>query len=269
MSESTAEPRYAMALVDADEERIRLEQLEALNDDATLRRIDRIGVGPGWRCVEIGAGAGSIARALAARVGATGHVVAADRDPRFLSDFVGPNSEVVTHDITTGPVRDSSGNSGFDFAHCRAVLAHVEDLAAAAENVLRTVRPGGWLLCEEPDYGSITPCDPDHPRAAAFNAYLASVLRGDRMDAFAGRHVFEALRQLGLEELSSDCHSAIAVGGGERARYRKHTMEIVREMAVAGGSYTEASFQALLDCFDDPSFAYFDNTWVASFGRAR
>jgi len=261
-----AEARYAMAGIDADAERARLEKLERLNDAASLRRIDAIGVGPGWRCVEIGAGAGSIARGLAKRVGPGGLVVAADRDPRFLTGqkgFEGPGRSVVTHDITQGPVPPAD----FDFAHCRAVLAHVEDLAGAAEQVVASLRPGGWVLCEEPDYGVMEACDPNHPRAPVFAAYLAAMTRGDRMDAYAGRHVFEVLRRTGLEEISTDSHGAIAIGGSFRAQYRKHTMENARELALASGSYSEASFQALLDLFDDPSFAYFDNSWVATMGR--
>ncbi|MGI9598363.1 MAG: hypothetical protein ACR2QK_19520, partial [Acidimicrobiales bacterium] len=109
------QPRYAMAGVDEDAERGRLERLQELNDPATLRRIDGIGIGSDWRCVEIGAGAGSIAIGLVDRVGPDGLVVATDRDPRFLTDFAGPGREVLTHDIGDGPVPPSD----FDFAHCR------------------------------------------------------------------------------------------------------------------------------------------------------
>ena len=56
---STDEPRYAMARVDHEAELARLRMLEALNDEASLRRLDAIGIESGWRCLEIGAGAGS------------------------------------------------------------------------------------------------------------------------------------------------------------------------------------------------------------------
>ncbi len=260
---ASEEPRYAMANVAHEAERARLEKLEAINDEATLRRFDEIGVAAGWRCLEVGAGAGSIARALAARVGPAGHVVAADMDPRFLDDFAGPNTSVVKHDITHGPVPPAD----FDFAHCRAVLAHVAEIPAAAANLVASVRPGGFVLCEEPDYGAIEPCDSEHPRAPVFRDYVAGMTRGERMDAFAGRHVLEALRELALEDVRADAVSAVAWGGTPRALYRKHTMENAREMAIGSGRYTEASFQALLDCFDDPSFAYIDNLWVGIRGR--
>lgn len=262
-SMSTDEPRYAMARVDHEAELARLRMLEAINDEATLRRLDAIGIESGWRCLEVGAGAGSIARVLATRVGAKGEVVAADMDPRFLDDFEGTSTRVITHDITHGPV--SPGD--FDFVHCRAVLAHVADLPAAAAQLVACIRPGGLVLCEEPDYGAIEPCDPTHPRASAFREYIAGILRGERMDAFAGRHTWQALREAGLEELQADAVSALVWGGTPRALYRKHTMENARELALDGGSYSEDSFQALLDCFVDPSFAYIDNLWIGVAGR--
>jgi SAM-dependent methyltransferase len=260
---SDQEPRYAMARVDPDAERRRLEKLERINDPATRRRLDAIGVRSGWRCVEVGAGAGSIARELAERVGPKGEVVAVDMDPRFLDDFGGPGRRVLAHDITEGPVPPSD----FDFVHCRAVLAHVADLANAARNLMACVRPGGWLLSEEPDYGAAEPCDPEHPRAKVFSDYIASTLRGDRMDPFAGRHTYQALLDAGLEDTETDAAGAIVRGGSFRALYRKHTMENARELALRSGRYTELSFQALLDCFEDPTFSYIDAFWVGVTGR--
>jgi hypothetical protein len=43
------------------EERSRLGSLEAALDPGTIRHLTSLGVGPGWNCLEAGAGAGSIA----------------------------------------------------------------------------------------------------------------------------------------------------------------------------------------------------------------
>ncbi len=255
--------RYALASVDHASELSRLEKLQTINDPATLSRLEEIGVAAGWRCLEVGAGAGSIARALAARVGSGGEVVAADIDPRFLADFAGENRRVLRHDLSKGPVPPAD----FDFAHARALLAHIEDLPGAVRHLVESVRPGGIVLCEEPDYGACEPCDASHPRAPVFRSYVEGVLAGDRMDPFAGRHVHAAMRELGLVDLRSSAISELVEGGSFRARYRKETMENVRDMAIVHGSYTERSFQELMDCFDDPSFCYVDVLWVGVWGR--
>ena len=59
-------------------ERQRLAAIEAGLDPFTTECLEGIGVGPGWHCLEIGAGAGSIAAWLRHRVGRDGRVVATD-----------------------------------------------------------------------------------------------------------------------------------------------------------------------------------------------
>jgi len=257
------EPRYALAGVELEAERGRLRRLEGLQDGASLRRLDALGVAAGWRCLEVGAGAGSVARALAERVGVQGEVVAADRDPRFLDDFPGPGRRVVTHDITTGPVPPAD----FDLVHCRAVLAHVEDLPGAVRNLVACARKGGLVLVEEPDYAGFEACDPAHPRAEVFARFAASMKRGDRMHPDAGRRVFAAMIEAGLEDVACDATSAIVRGGSPRARYRRHTMENARALSIASGAWSEEGLDALLACFEDPSFHYVDNLWVGVSAR--
>jgi 2-polyprenyl-3-methyl-5-hydroxy-6-metoxy-1,4-benzoquinol methylase len=63
-----------------DLERSRLSLLEQYHDPLTVSQLDAIGVGEGWRCPDVGAGAGSVTRMLAERVGSTGSVLAVDLD---------------------------------------------------------------------------------------------------------------------------------------------------------------------------------------------
>ena len=126
MTEQTAanEPNYVMAGAEHAKEIGRLQKLEAVRDRDTIHYIDTIGVAEGWRCVDVGAGAGSVARHLSTLTGPDGVVVAADMDTRFLGDFNGPGQSALVHDITSGPVPPQD----FDFAHCRALLTHVKEL---------------------------------------------------------------------------------------------------------------------------------------------
>ncbi len=162
-----------------------------------------------------------------------------------------------------GPVRPG----GFDFAHCRAVLAHVGHLETAVRHVVQSVRPGGWILCEEPDYGPMEACDPEHPHARDLAAFRSIMTRGGRMDGYAGRNVFKALRAEKLTELETDTHGAIAIGGTLRAQFRRDSLEIVRSLVLASGAFSRARFDRMLAAFDDPTFAYIDNAWIATRGR--
>ena len=53
----------------------------------TIRHLQALGVSKGWRCLEIGAGAGSIAAWLCEQVDADGSVVAIDLDTRLIDDM--------------------------------------------------------------------------------------------------------------------------------------------------------------------------------------
>ena len=56
----------------------RLRLMSDLLDPSGEFHLLRIGVATGWRCLEIGAGNGSLSQWLAQRVGPTGHVIASD-----------------------------------------------------------------------------------------------------------------------------------------------------------------------------------------------
>src|SRR5438132_5490773 len=82
-------------------ERERLAAIEAVGNPLTIECLEKIGVGEGWRCLEVGAGAGSIAEWLSRKVGPGGKVVATDLQVKFLEAIAAPNLEVRKHDITT------------------------------------------------------------------------------------------------------------------------------------------------------------------------
>lgn len=67
---------YFAADAEAGAELARLRLIEAECDRHSFRYLDAIGVDTGWRCLEVGAGGGSVVRWLSERVGAKGHVVA-------------------------------------------------------------------------------------------------------------------------------------------------------------------------------------------------
>ena len=153
---------YVHADAAFDDELGRLRLLEAHYDPHTFRRLRMFGPLAGDRCLEVGAGAGSVARWLAAQVGPFGQVVATDTDPRFLADAEQAGVEVRRHDILAGPLEPGR----YDLVHCRALLCHLADPRQAVRNLAAAVRPDGWLLIEDADYVSLVVAEPGHPRAS-------------------------------------------------------------------------------------------------------
>jgi ubiquinone/menaquinone biosynthesis C-methylase UbiE len=128
--------------------RRRLALLEHYLDPITHRRLFGLGLSKGWHCLEIGGGAGSVARWLCAQVGADGRVVGTDIDPRFLEEIREPNFEAWKHDITV----DRLPTGEFDLVHTRWVLQHLADPEPAIDRMIAALRPGGWLLIEGMDF---------------------------------------------------------------------------------------------------------------------
>lgn len=127
--------------------RRRLDMLEAVCDPDTFRRLDGLGVRPGWRCLDLGAGGGSVARRLCDLVGASGSVVAVDLEPRFLLADPRPNMEILAHDL----VADGIPGEGYDLIHARCLLQHLPGRDGLLAEMVKRLRPGGTILLEEAD----------------------------------------------------------------------------------------------------------------------
>src|SRR5882762_7784907 len=134
----------------------RFDALASLFDSGTKRHVEALGPIENWRCLEVAAGGGSIARWLAARVGKGGSVVATDIDVRHLQDLSLPNLEIVQHNI----LDDALPEPAFDLVHTRLLLVHLPRREDALDRMISALRPGGWLLAEEFDSVS-TRADPE------------------------------------------------------------------------------------------------------------
>ncbi|WP_019927387.1 methyltransferase domain-containing protein [Nocardia sp. BMG111209] len=179
-------------------ERARLEALARLWDAGTMRLVEEIGLGPGMRCLEAGAGTGSVAAALAGIVGDEGHVLAVDRDIRFLDDLP-PQVEVRCADILT----DDLPPARFDLVHARLLVAHLHPHREALRRLAAAVAPGGWLLVEEVDWTYADRVEPDAPVHTAMLAALTEIMGAGGFDATYGRRLLGDTRTLGFTDVSA------------------------------------------------------------------
>ncbi len=104
-------------------ERERLAVIERYLDAYSMARLEALGLTEGWRCLDVGAGGGSLTRRICECVGREGSVLAVDLDPRFLEQIELPNLEVGQLDIVSGELPGDA----FDLVHARYVLEHVPE----------------------------------------------------------------------------------------------------------------------------------------------
>ncbi len=128
--------------------------LRSLRDDVYRRplavALERLGIGSGWKCADVGAGGGDVAVALAEIVGKTGRVYAVDSDPRtrdVVAAAAAAHSQVIA---ITQAGEDLLLPEAVDLAFCRFLLMHVYEPSAVLERMRRAVRPGGFLVAQEP-----------------------------------------------------------------------------------------------------------------------
>ena len=131
-----------------------LSELRYLRDDVYRRplatALERLGLGEGWRCADVGAGAGDVAIELAHRVGRGGRIYAVDIDPA-TRDAVAESAATFAQVIAlTQAVEELLLPEEVDLAFCRFLLLHVHDPAVALRSMAATLRPDGWLVVQEP-----------------------------------------------------------------------------------------------------------------------
>jgi SAM-dependent methyltransferase len=246
--------------------RARLDAVEAFLDPGTIRALDGLGVGAGWRCLELGAGGGSIAAFLSDRVGPAGRVVATDLDTRYLAERAGAaNVEIRRHDIVADPLEAGV----FDLVHARLVLEHIPKRDAALAKLARSLRPGGWLLLEAVDYVSGVPVSEigaaEHARSqdVRLREFGAAGLKADY-----GRHLPRLLRAAGLVDVGNEGRVFVMEGGSPGARWFQLSMEQVRDRLVGPGKLSDPQVDRMLGFFAEPEWAALSPIIFAAWGRA-
>src|SRR5579884_3420851 len=207
-------------------ERLRL--LGEWRDPITLSRMEALGLGPGWRCLEVGVGGGSTARAMAERVGPTGRVTAADINPGFLAVLDGvPGIEVRHCDVR----RDDFPPASFELIHTRLVLEHLPDRVDVMRRMAGWLAPGGWVLFEEPDTAAAE-ASPNRLWARHFEAYDSD----PGYDVRTGRVLAAEVASLGLlTDVGLEIDTAVVRGGTDLARWYAMTIDAVRSGLTSQG----------------------------------
>jgi SAM-dependent methyltransferase len=244
----------------------RLSSLEEWLDPGTIRHLRAAGVSAGWRCLEVGAGAGSVAQWLSGMVGPGGEVLATDIDTRFLTTAPAPNLRVQRHDITT----DDLPAASFDLVHCRLLLAHLPGRQAVLRKLAAALRPPGHLVAEEMDFVSVS-ADERQPGGRAFNESVAGsndVLRGRGFDPEYGRRLLPDLRAAGLADIGTEGRVRLWPGGSAGASAWQLTFEQLQPDMAARGLDPATIADAIRAC-QDPGFAFMSQVTMAAWGRRR
>lgn len=244
-------------------ERERLDSLTALYDPVTLELCDRLGVADGWRCLDVGAGTGTLGQKLVERVAPSGSVLAVDVNTRFLEPLASDHLRVSQADIT---VEAPTGE--FDLVHARLLLEHLPARDQVLASLVRATRRGGWLLIEDFDWATALVVDPPSAVHDKIARAVMSLFTSHGYDATYGRTLPRRLAAAGLLEVGTRAQSVQV--RADRVRGVPQWDLLVDQLApglLASGLVEGHELQAFHELWHDGDTVCFAPLMVSCWGR--
>lgn len=150
----------------------RLIGIARLQEQLTRDALSAAGAIVGARALDCGCGPIGALPTLAETVGPTGAVVGIERDApttdraRAVVTRLGlDNVTVVTGDLNDP---ECALDDAFDLAHSRCFLMHQPDAPKTLERIVVRLRPGGWLIAQEPLLEPPPQAQPPLPALASY-----------------------------------------------------------------------------------------------------
>lgn len=238
----------------------RLQVMEQMLDPDEIRVLGGLGIQPSWHCLELGAGAGSIARWLAEQC-PTGWVVATDVDMSFLDQSRLPNLQVVKQDVE----REEFQPESFDLVHARALFMHLANRDAVLSRAVSWLKPGGWLAVSEADMFPVdsTP----HPAMKQMWAAVEQLFKSQGANPRWARRLSILLGQAGLVDIGMSVTVDIVGGGGVTDEFWRSSFAQLKPFLMQQGLVDESVYAEAHALVDDPNFR--DTLWayIRAWGR--
>jgi ferredoxin/predicted O-methyltransferase YrrM len=238
-------PTGAIVVAPLEEETPRMTRLPAESGEAFITRlwesnydglttsiIQSLDIQPTWRCLDVGAGGGSMSYWLAEHV-PQGSVIAVDTDTSMLDPGRYPNLAVEQADIAVkGP--DEPGS--LDLILMRALLSLVSDPEKLIARAVSWLAPGGWLLAEDFYFMPST----DSPTAngrKVVGAYLGA-FETSGANPRVGRKLPAVLAQSGLTQVQTNLRPLGPGQGESENALMRARMELQGQSLIDNGLLT-------------------------------
>ncbi|RFU86125.1 class I SAM-dependent methyltransferase [Streptomyces triticagri] len=243
-----------------------LDCLAGLLDHLTMENLGPL-IRPGDRCLEIGAGKGTVARAMLERAGPSGRVVAIDLDTSRMEPV--PGIELRKHDIIEGVPEGGP----FDVIHARLVLMHLSRRREIVSALVDALAPGGRLVIGEflgpplEVVESPSPADTELFHRVVDTAF-EEVSRIGALSTTWAAEVDACLRQEGLTAVESRRYGQTTAGGTAGCiLFRNYIRQLEPLMLAAGLS--EAELHRYYRLMGDPAFRVWFFDLMVTTGRRR
>ncbi|GGV53001.1 class I SAM-dependent methyltransferase [Streptomyces griseoflavus] len=239
----------------------RVDAAALVYDPFTTHRLRALGAGRGGRCLEVGAGTGTVARWLLEEAGAR-EVVALDRDTEALAARGGRGLRVLRADLTDERLRPGT----FDLIHARFVLMHLPDRRRIVSRLAGWLNPGGVLVL-----GDAVELPDTRDTSSAYRRTMDAMWRALRTTIgtdISGVPAYPRfLREEGLREVAGEVWCPPLVAGGPLARFWSGTWSRMRPELTATGLVDAGVVDRAVAYLDSPALAEIGPGMAMAWGR--
>ncbi len=248
-----------------DEGNLERQQLlaEVLNP-LTLPILELIPKIPGGRCLDLGCGQGHTTRFLK-DVLQPAECIGLEYDPSLVE-------YAQSHPGNSSGVRFQQGeaskldfaDASFDVAFTRYLLVHLPDPVAVIREMLRVVRPGGYVVAYEPDCQAF---DIGYPPSTA-PAFIHRLFTGMFAEPQMGRKLVDSFRAAGASIAHAGAVLKMEYNASLLKRTYRLSAEAMQDAAMAKGLFTAEEYSAGIAEWkrleNDPQAVYvkFPDMWV-------
>jgi ubiquinone/menaquinone biosynthesis C-methylase UbiE len=230
--------------VDLDSEIYRLRHQANLNPEKETRNLKSFGLCDGMSVLEVASGPGFVTEWLSRSV-PNGSITCVEIDPTLIEHAEGYLKDKVScpYRIHEGSVMNLEfPDNTFDFAFVRLLFEHLEDPAAAAKEVMRTLKPGAKLVVAEGDYAFNNITDPYIPEVQPIREKLVQLQQAQGGKSMIARGLYRILKSVGLENI--DLEAVVSHSGDKGLEYFYPNFNPARLVpAIKEGAITQEEYE--------------------------
>ncbi len=251
MPDVIAERISRYVLDGSDDDLRRLLRISEFLAEPTRAAIMRTGIEQGWSAIECGCGPLGALGILADLVGPEGRVVGFDFHEatvarcRSVLDMLGVgHGDVMVADIHH--LDPNEAGAPFDVAYSRCFLMHQTDPVETLKAVARLVRPGGWIVAQEP---LRYPPPLSHPRVPAQERYwelMYQAMEASGIPPYSVESLPRSAESAGLEVVYIGGFNRPALDAASGLELHLLTLAASQARIVGSGVSSETEVEALL-----------------------
>jgi ubiquinone/menaquinone biosynthesis C-methylase UbiE len=246
MGETAARTNTHYIIRGGAEGRERLRIIARVMQPTTRALLQRCGIRPAMRCLDVGCGGGDLAFDLARMVSPLGKVVATDIDQAKLeiARDEAARQRLSNVEFRLADIITEDPENDFALVHARFLLTHLPDPTRALTCIWKALRPGGIVVIEDIDFRGHF-CHPDCPAFWRYVDLYTRTVAKRGGDANIGPRLPALLAESGFENVQMNVAQP-AGATGEVKLIAAITMENIADAVVAEGLASAAEITEIV-----------------------